>query len=108
MSHPTDRRRFLQAASLAGFGIWVPRGLARGQGRSPNDRLRFACIGVGGKGSSDTDHVGGLGDVVALCDIDSKRLGTKAEKFSGARTYRDFRALLEEQAPKIDAVVVST
>jgi predicted dehydrogenase len=94
--------------SLAGFGICVPRGHALGQGRSPNDRLRFACIGVGGKGSSDTDHVGELGDVVALCDIDSNRLGAKAEKFPDAKTYRDFRKLLEEMAPKVDAVVVST
>src|SRR5262249_27498032 len=67
-----------------------------------NDRLRFACIGVGGKGASDTDHVGGLGDVVALCDIDEKRLGTEAEKFSDAKTYRDFRKLLEELAAKLD------
>ena len=108
MSHHLDRRRFLQSASFAGFGIWLPRGLARGQGASPNDRLRFACIGVGGKGSGDTDQVGSLGDVVALCDIDSKRLGAKAAKFPGARTYADFRKLLEEMAPKIDAVVVST
>ena len=55
MSRPLDRRRFLQSTSFAGFGLWIPRGLARGQGASPNDRLRFACIGVGGKGSGDTD-----------------------------------------------------
>jgi predicted dehydrogenase len=108
MNRRLDRRRFLQAASLAGFGIWLPRGSAFGGGRSPNDRLSFACIGVGGKGSSDTDHVAELGDVVALCDVDATRLGTKAEKFPSARTYRDFRTLLEELAPKVDAVVVST
>jgi predicted dehydrogenase len=108
MSRLLDRRRFLQSSAFAGFGIWLPRGLAHGQGASPNERLRFACIGVGGKGSGDTDQVGGLGDVVALCDIDSKRLGAKAAKFTGAKTYADFRKLLEEMAPKVDAVVVST
>jgi predicted dehydrogenase len=108
MSGAFDRRRFLQAASLAGFGIGLPRGLALGQGAAPNERLRFACIGVGGKGGGDTDQVGTLGDVVALCDIDSKRLGERAAKFPGAKTYADFRKLLEEMAPKIDAVVVST
>ena len=108
MSRPIDRRRFLQSASFAGFGIWLPRGMARGQAPSPNDRLRFACIGVGGKGGGDTDQVGGLGDVVALCDIDSKRLGAKATRFPNAKTYADFRKLLEEMAPKVDAVVVST
>jgi predicted dehydrogenase len=108
MSRRLDRRRFLQATSLAGFGIWLSENSAQVVGRSANDRLGFACIGVGGKGSSDTDHVGELGDIVALCDIDADRLGKKAEKYSSAKTYRDFRALLEEMAPKIDAVVVST
>ena len=107
MTTRLDRRRFLQATSLAGFGIWVP-GAWRGAGRSPNERLSFACIGVGGKGASDTDHAGELGDIVALCDIDEERLGKKAEKFPEAKTYSDFRKLLEELAPKIDAVVVST
>jgi len=107
MNRNLGRRRFLQASSLAGFGIWT-RGLAHAAGRSPNERLAFACIGVGGKGSSDTDHVGELGDVIALCDVDDQRLGKKAERFSGAQKYRDFRKLLEELAPKIDAVVVST
>jgi len=106
MSRGIGRRRFLQASSLAGFGILVADGLARGQG--PNDRLNFACIGVGGKGSSDTDHVGELGNVVALCDIDSKRLKAKAEKFPDAKTFRDFRELLDQLGSKIDAVVVST
>lgn len=102
------RRRFLQASSLAGFGILVHGRFAPGQEKSPNERLSFACIGVGGKGSSDTDHVGELGNVIALCDIDSDRLGKKGEKFPEAKTYSDFRKLLEELAPKIDAVVVST
>jgi predicted dehydrogenase len=86
----------------------VPRGLAQQPKDSPNERPRFACIGVGGKGSSDTDHVGEIGDVVALCDIDANRLGKKAEKFSSAKKYSDFRKLLEEMATRIDAVVVST
>ncbi len=108
MSRGWDRRRFLQTSSLAGFGLWTSRGRAFAQGRSPNERLRFACIGVGGKGGGDTDQVAELGDVVALCDIDSQRLGTKAEALPGAKTFRDFRTMLDEMASKVDAVVVST
>lgn len=108
MSRHLDRRRFLQASSLAGFGIWLPRGTAFGASQAPNDRLSFACIGVGGKGSSDTDHVGQLGDVIGLCDIDAQRLGAKARMFSQAKIYSDFRKLLEELESKIDAVVVSS
>ena len=69
---PGDRRRRLpgqeqigdvqegvtsEAASLAGFGVWIPRGTAEGRGRSPNDRLGFACIGVGGMGWADLHAV---------------------------------------------------
>jgi predicted dehydrogenase len=104
MSVRLDRRRFLQASSLAGFGILT----ARAEGQTPNERLNFACIGVGGKGSSDTDDVAALGNILALCDVDEQRLGKKAEPFSDAKKYQDFRKLLEELAPKIDAVVVST
>jgi len=108
MDHRIGRRRFLQAGAFAGFGILGSGSSGGAAGRSPNDRLRFACIGVGGKGSSDTDDVARLGDVVGLCDIDANRLAQKAEKIPGAKTYNDFRAMLDELGPKVDAVVVST
>jgi predicted dehydrogenase len=109
MGQSLGRRRFLQASVFAGFGIRVAgRSAFGGDKDSPNERLRFACIGVGGKGRSDTEHVGALGEVVALCDVDAKRLGTQAEKFKGAKTFHDFRKLLEGMADKIDAVTVST
>lgn len=108
MSLPLNRRRLLQAASLAGFGIYLPRAATFGQVKSPNERLGFACIGVGGKGSGDSEQVGAMGDMIALCDVDSNVLGVKAEKYPGAKTYADFRKLLEENHDKIDAVVVSS
>jgi predicted dehydrogenase len=103
-----DRRRFLQASSLAGDGVVVSGGRVRGQGKSPNERLNFACIGVGGKGGSDSDHVGELGNMVAICDIDAQRLAKKAEQFPDAKTFSDFRELLDTLGSKVDAVVVST
>jgi len=103
-----NRRAFLYGASVAGFGIFVQgkHGLAAGVG--PNDTIQFACIGVGGKGSSDTDHVGRLGRILALCDIDRKRLDAKGEQHPGAKKFADFRELLHGFANKIDAVTVST
>lgn len=108
MGKRMDRRRFLQGSAFAGFGIYVAKASVFGEGRSPNERPRFACIGVGGKGGSDTDHVAGLGDIAALCDVDAGRVAAKAETHSSAKTYADFRKLLEEMAEKVDAVVVST
>ncbi|MFO0954536.1 MAG: Gfo/Idh/MocA family oxidoreductase [Isosphaeraceae bacterium] len=110
MGHRLGRRQFLQSAAFAGFGIRVVQSPAFGAvaSQSPNERLRFACIGVGGKGRSDSEHVASLGEIVALCDIDAQRLGQKAQQHPNAKTYSDFRKLLEELAPKIDAVTVST
>ena len=108
MRNTTDRRSFLFGASVAGFGIFVPgrRGWTAGAG--PNDTLNFACIGVGGKGQSDTEHAAEHGRVVAICDIDEQRLSAMAERFKDAKPYTDYRELLHELDSKIDAVVVST
>ncbi len=104
-----DRRRFLGATG-AGLGYFfsAPAYSATRLGRKPNETLRFAGIGVGGKGSSDIDQAGELGDVVALCDVDQRQLAPKAEKWPKARTFSDFRALLDACGKEIDAVVVST
>ena len=47
-------------------------------------------------------------NIVALCDVDEKRLGAAAAQFRGAKTYRDFRKMLDAMHRQIDAVVVST
>jgi predicted dehydrogenase len=77
-------------------------------GKSANDKINIACIGVGGKGRSDSDHAGAFGNIVALCDIDADRLGKKGLQFPKAKQYADFRKLLEEMGEGIDAVTVST
>ena len=76
---------------MTGVGFWVTGVQADEQSKSPNEKLRIAGIGVGGKGSSDVDHAGMFGDVVALCDIDDNRLEAKARKFPKAKKFNDFR-----------------
>jgi predicted dehydrogenase len=108
MKRQHNRRQFLSETAAIGVGAWIaaPNLLAAAQ--SPNEKLNIACIGVGGKGSGDTDHAGQYGNVVALCDIDDNRLGTKGEKFPDARKFNDFRQMLEQMEKSIDAVTVST
>jgi len=108
MSITTNRRSFLFGASVAGFGIFIPgrRGWAGGVG--PNETLNIACIGIGGKGESDTLHASRQGRIVAICDIDQNRLDTMALKQKEAKKYNDYRELLHELGSTIDAVVVST
>lgn len=108
MARGTNRRRFLQTASLAGVGYWTAGRRDQVSADSPNERINIACIGVGGKGSGDADQAGNYGDIVAICDIDDQRLAAKAKKFPQAKTYNDYRKLLDEMHAAIDAVVVST
>ena len=82
-----SRRSFLGTASASAFAFnFFPKSVF-----GANDRIAFAGIGVGGKGSGDIDQAGNLGDVVAICDIDLGHLDSKAQKFPKAKKYKDFR-----------------
>lgn len=106
----TNRRKFIQASATAGIGYWVAGGVASAQTNSPNERIQFACVGIGGKGSSDSKDAARAGQVVAVCDVDGEKLEGAAvdPRFKNAAPYYDFRRMLDEQGDKIDAVTVST
>jgi len=108
MKHQSSRREFLQTAAVTGFGYWAFAGLTPKVSASPNERLAFAGIGIGGKGSGDTAHAAQFADIVAICDVDKRRLADAVKKYPKAKTYTDFRKLLEEQEKSIDATTVST
>src|SRR5262249_3630976 len=113
-----NRRDFLAHTALVGAAGSVLVGQAAAQEKdapkpqekkdSPNERVRFACIGVDGKGASDTRDAGRHGEIVALCDIDEQRLDKMAKNFPNAKKYFDYRKMLEEMGDSIDAVTVST
>jgi predicted dehydrogenase len=107
-----DRREFFKHTAAAGAGSFLLAGGAQARAgslrESPNEKIRFACIGVGGKGDSDTHDAGAHGDVVALCDIDSDVLDKMGKDFPNAKKYFDYRKMLAEMGDKIDAVTVST
>ena len=74
-----------------------------------NDRINVACIGVGGKGDSDSSDAAGCGgNIVALCDVDTNTLDQKSKQFPNAKRFQDYRKLLDEMGKDIDAVTVST
>jgi predicted dehydrogenase len=119
MTRRTTRRRFIQESTLAGLGFWAAGGVALArEGKAANDQLNFACIGVGGKGSSDVDGASKVGKIIALCDIDDNTLNAKAAepvkkgsdelKFPGAQKFNDYREMLDKLGDKIDGVTVST
>jgi predicted dehydrogenase len=110
MSTRLTRRRFLQATAAGTAGYWLTATAASAvrAADSPSGKVRIACIGVGGKGGSDTDDAGKVGQVVALCDIDEGHLNGKAKNFTDAKKFTDFRKLFDDMAKDFDAVTVST
>ena len=109
MSYLTDRRRFMKTTALTGVGVFVSGTAAAEDSKSPNEVIRFACVGVGGKGKSDSSSAKNAGDVVAICDVDDSTLEKAAStSFPNAAKYNDFRKMLDEMGNSIDAVTVST
>ena len=102
------RRRFLQSTAAAGLTApFILRSSLRAA--SPNGKLGHACIGVGGMGWADLQNFQQhpRTQIVALCDVDANNLKRAAEKVPGARTYADWRELLEKEGDKIDSVNVA-
>ncbi|MBC8373811.1 MAG: Gfo/Idh/MocA family oxidoreductase [Planctomycetes bacterium] len=46
--------------------------------------------------------------MVAICDVDTRRLAAAARKFPNARKYQDWRQLLAKEGDKVDSVNVTT
>jgi len=102
MTRHTTRRAFIQSAAA---GIALPTFVSSSV-FGANDRLNIAAVGVGGKGRGDIESTSRGQNVVAICDVDDRTLGEAEKKYPGAKTYNDWRRLLEQK--DIDAVTVST
>jgi len=106
MSNKLTRRNFLKQSSLTGAGLWLttltPVYARKG---SPNEKLNIGMIGVAHQANYDLTNVT-TENIVALCDVDDSYLAAAAQKFPVAKTYNDFRRLLDQK--DIDAVVVAT
>lgn len=106
MSH--TRRNFMQASAAIGAGFFIANTQVARASRMAIDKPRFGCIGIDGKGSSDTADAARLGEVVAICDIDWEKLDVAGKKYPNAKKFDDFRLMLAMMSDKIDAVTVST
>jgi len=117
-----SRRNFIKTAATAAAGLsfatgcsnkdWftvVPSHVLGGSKHlAPSDRLNIAGIGVGGMGGGNIRRMARNGDnIVALCDVDHGRAARTFEAFPNAKTYYDFRVMLDKQKD-IDAVLVAT
>ena len=105
MKRPINRRRFLQGTAVVAAGFWVVGKNTPALSKSPNEKLNVGIIGVAHRGAANTQGVA-TENIVALCDIDDNYLAEAKKKFPGAKTYNDWRELVQQKS--IDAVVVST
>ncbi len=110
MNERRTRRDFLRLTTAAGVGFWVAGGVAIPESQAAIETINFACIGVDGKGNSDSEDCERNGNVVAICDVDENNLAKKASRpgFDKAKKFFDFRKMLEDMGKEIDAVTVST
>lgn len=108
---PVKRRDFIKStAALAGSSFLLPRFSIAQSASSANNKLNIAMIGAGG--------IAGMAygpctkeNVVALCDVDDKMFAQHAGKYPSikrARTFTDFRVMLDKMGKEIDAVCVNT
>jgi len=118
-----SRRGFLERSTAtlvaAGLPLWYAKETVAAQeeqnGKArkkpgPNDTIRMAAIGTGGRGrgimkaAANKDGV----EFVAVCDVDTRNSAKAVEELGGGdiREYKDFRELLESE--ELDAVTIGT
>ena len=110
----TSRRSFLSTSAVAAAGAatipyfpWTQNAFAN---LAANDRPQIGCIGVGSMGKGDAKAHAKFGDIVAICDVDSRHAEEcKNDDAIGkgkADTYGDYRKVLERD--DIDVVSIVT
>jgi len=117
------RRHFLRNSAAATAALLTPTILPASVfgDQAPSERINVGCIGVGRMGRGDLREALGFKQVrvVAVCDVDAKRLNnakqmveawyaerTASGTYTGCTPYQDFRDLLERH--DIDAVQIAT
>ncbi len=106
-----SRRTFMGGAVAAAgtaFTI-VPRHVLGGPGhQAPSDTVNVAGVGVGGMGKNNVRGAKQAGaNIVAMCDVDSDYSAEAFATYPEAKTYEDYRVMLETQKD-IDAVIIAT
>ncbi len=99
------RRRFVKHTALVAGALSFPF-ISNRNVLGANNRLNVAGIGAGGKGAVDVAGCDSE-NIIALCDVDDKNAAGTYKKYPGAKRYRDFRVMFDQEK-SIEAVTVST
>ena len=108
-----NRRQFLASSAVATAATtltplaWTSKAFAN---QEKNDRPRIGCIGVGSMGMGDAHEHAHYGDILAVCDVDSRHAErAKHHERVGkgkADAYKDYRRVLDRD--DIDVVSIVT
>jgi predicted dehydrogenase len=103
-----DRRGFIvrTGAAMASFGL-VPE--LAGAALRPSEPVRVGLVGAGRQGRAILAQLQKLETVtvVAVCDVDERRLKSSGRRAPGAEPFSDHRSLLDERGD-VQAVIVAT
>ncbi|MCC6859744.1 MAG: Gfo/Idh/MocA family oxidoreductase [Bryobacterales bacterium] len=105
MSNESSRRDFSKSMA-AGLGVTLVAPSAV-RGSQANSALTVGLIGAGRRGVA----ISGIfarnefARIAAICDIYDDQIAAAAQKFSGAKVFKDYRQLL---ASDVDAVYIAT
>jgi predicted dehydrogenase len=109
MASKSTRRKFLGQTAALGAGVYIGGKVQHARAENVLEGLTAACIGVGGKGSSDSSHIAEQGvKILGICDVDGKTLKKKGREFKEADQFQDWREMLDKLGDKVDIVTVST
>ena len=100
------RRQFLKSAAFLGAGTLILPRLQLFGANAPGNKLNIGLIGTWGRAEA---HFGALAseNVVAICDVNEDHLAFGAKRFPDAKTYVDWRELLDKQKD-LNALVICT
>jgi predicted dehydrogenase len=105
------RREFLSGLAAASgalaLGAYANPAAARAA-RGPNEKVRLAAVGATGRAGANIKEASPFADIVAIADVDQKKLDEGAAKYPEAHKYADFRVMLEKEAGQLDGVIVGT
>ena len=109
MSERTHRRHFLKTAAAGAAGCLILRNSRSAWSYQANEKLNIALIGVGERDRGFIGKVASMGqNLVAVCDVDERRIQAARDLPEKIRIFRDFRQLLDEMDRELDAVIIAT
>ncbi|NLF70715.1 MAG: Gfo/Idh/MocA family oxidoreductase [Candidatus Anammoximicrobium sp.] len=103
MNQSISRRRFVAQATWGSAGAMVLGRAASARSYAANDQIRLGLVGCTGRGAAFLSP-----DVVALCDVDSRRAESAFKRLPNAAKFEDFRVMLDKMGKQIDGVIVCT